>query len=169
MFGIGRQNTSGAEVRVGFRGGLFRVIEVGVGGLGVLGLGALGLKVLNAQPAQGFGLLKAWGPWPFVALVFLAIAGHFVNGLGDGVHTTFTSLVESSRQGAEAHTRTADALAKLAEQGGRQAEEVRRLAVYAGRELGLISERMDRQDAVMDRIASAVQGLHARLDDKHRG
>jgi len=57
--------------------------------------------------------------------------------MNDTVQTTFSSVVEGVQQQAHASGRQADALTELAKQGGRQAEEVRRLANLRGPGAGL--------------------------------
>lgn len=149
------------EVAVGFRGGWIRYFRVWLPPAGLVGGAIAGAELLGKQPREGFGLLAAWGPWPFIALVGLGFLGHFLNRLSDTVQSTFGSVVESAQESARAHSRTADALQRVAEQGNRQVEETRRLAIYAGRELTAISERMDGQDAAMQKMSAAMERIEA--------
>lgn len=155
-----------ADVRIGFRSGWVRYLNIAIGGMGVLAIALEGFRIIAAQPRAGIDLLTAWGPWPFIVLVVVASAGHFLNGVGESIKVTFGAMVKNSQQSAEAQKQMADAVTRLAEQSGRQQEEIQRLAIYAGRELGTIGERMDRQDSLMKDVASAVRGLHSRLDEK---
>lgn len=161
---IADRSSEAREVAIGFRAGWIRYFRIWLPPAGLVG-GAIAItQLITKRPQEGFGLLVAWGPWPLIALVGLGILGTFLNRLSDTVQTTFGSVVDSSQESARAHGRTADALQKLAEQGSRQAEETRRLAIYAGRELGAISERMDGQDAVLARIEHMMRGVKKRIN-----
>jgi hypothetical protein len=162
MLGLGHERGSGTEVRVGLRKGGLRYVSVALGGVGVVTLLLGLLRVLEANPADAFDLLRAWGPNFFIALMVTLLLGGMLGGL-------LTQLMETSRDGVAAQQRMAEAMSQIAQKDDRQAEEVRRLAVYAGRELGAIAERMDRQDDVMQQVAASLQGLHTRLSERHRG
>lgn len=175
ILGVGMESTGipKGEVQATFRSGWikhFRFALSSAGGAAfILGF----FELLQRQPVEGLRLLMAWGPWPLIVLVALALVGRFMSRLSDSLQTTFSAVVQSAQQGAEAQSRTADALTKLADQGGRQAEETRRLSIYAARELNSISERLDRQEEVMSRqdevmsgVAESVNRLHARLDQR---
>lgn len=155
---------SPSEVSVGFRRGRFRHVRIALASAGWLAVIVASIKLLAERPREGFGLLAQWGPWPILALVAICFVGGFLASLNETVRMSFSSMVESARDGAQAQARMADAVTQLAKQGGRQAEETRRLAIYAGRELGAISERMDKQDAAMGRIEAAVGALHGKFD-----
>jgi hypothetical protein len=152
------QGASGGEVGVSFRSGWVRHLRLVLSSAGgaaiVLGL----FSLIRQQPAGSFQLLIAWGPWPVIGLVGLAILGKFLQRIADSIQSAFTAVVESSQLGAEAQGKTADALAQLAEQGGRHYQEVQRLAIYAAQEMSHISERMDDQDEMLRSIASNLKG-----------
>lgn len=152
-----------AQVALGFRNGWVSHIKVALSSAGGAAVILAAFELLQRQPQAGFTLLAQWGPWPFLALLLLMFLGRFMSRMNDTIQTTFSSVVDGVQRQAQAGERQADAFTKLADQGGRQAEEVRRLAIYAGRELGSICERLDKQDAVMDKVAVSVQGIHARL------
>lgn len=157
MFGSGQHGGKSAEVRVGFRKGFIRWVEIGIGSLGALGLGALGLKLLQAQPDQGFGLLKAWGPWPFLAMVLLAISGHVLNSLGDTIRTAFANLVESSAQSASAQQRMAEAMGRIAEKDDRQLQEIQTLAAYTAQQSERLHRRHDETDEMLRAISRRLR------------
>ena len=165
--GIGLTKSPEGEVAASFRRGWlrhFRVVLSSAGGAAVV----LGIfELLQRQPIEGFRLLGAWGPWPIVALVALAFAGRFMSRLSDSLQTTFSALVQSTQQQASASDRQANALTKLAEQGGYQAQEVRRLAIYAAQEFPSVYERFDRQDTVLADLAKAVNQIVVRGQDGH--
>ncbi|MDR3797976.1 MAG: hypothetical protein P4K93_07475 [Terracidiphilus sp.] len=157
---------SGTEASVSFRRGWLRHLQLGLRSAGGAAIVLAIFELLQRQPIAGFGLLSVWGPWPVVVLVGLAIFGRFLSRMNDTIQAAFTAVVSSvqdqtqasSRQ-ADASGRQADALTKLAEQGGQQAEEVRRLAIYAAQEFPSVYERFDRQDAVLEKVTDAVNRL----------
>ena len=123
------------------------------------------IELLERQPRAGFNLLAQWGPWPIVALTLAAILGSFLARLNETVSATFSSIVDSAKEGVQAQGRMADAVTKLAEQGGRQSEEVRRLAIYAAREFPGVYERLDKQDLVLDEVLVAVKDIQGKLPE----
>jgi hypothetical protein len=167
--GLGLKEVPKGELAASFRLGWlkhFRVVLSSAGGAAmVLGL----FELLQRQPIEGFRLLSVWGPWPIVALVALAFIGRFLSRMNDTIQTTFGSVVISVHQGVDAQTKTADALSRLADQGGRQAEQVERLAIYATQEFPFVYERFDRQDEMLVSLDSSVKALCARLDASGRG
>lgn len=152
------------EVEVTVRSGWFRHFRVALTSAGGTAVVLALFTLLQRQPVEGFRLLGAWGPWPVVALVALGFFGHVMSRFADSLQTWGTSVVDSLHQGTEAQTKTADALSRLAEQGGRQQEEVRRLAIYAGREFPLIYDRFDKQDVVLKEIGDSMRSIHSRLN-----
>jgi len=168
VLGLGQQNLPSGEAEASFRSGWVRHFRLALSSAGGAALVVGFFELLQRQPAESFRLLGQWGPWPVIALVALVLLGSFLSRMNDTVQTTFGSIVSSVQQQAQSSGKTADALSRLAEQGGRQAEEVRRLAIYAGRELGSIGERLDKQDIVLEKLASSVQGLHTRFDGAQR-
>lgn len=156
----------GSTVAVSFREGWLRHLRVGMGSAGWVAL-LLGLfALLQRQPAEGFGLLTSWGPWPFVALLGLGFLGHFMSRLNDTIQASFSAVVSSVQQGADAHGRTADALSRLADQGDRHAVELERLTIYAAQEFPGIYERLDQQDSVLGKLETAVGGIYTLLQAK---
>jgi hypothetical protein len=54
----------------------------------------------------------------------------------------------------------------LAEQGSRDAEEVKRMAIYAAQEFTGVYERFDRQDDILKDLTHGVKGLHSMLSSE---
>lgn len=154
---LGLTASKPTEVSVGFRRGWFRHIRVAFASAGYLAVIVLAIKMLERQPKEGFGLLVQWGPWPIIVFVFVCIIGSFLSSVNETIRMSLTSLVESGKDGAKAQARQADALSQLAGQGGRQQEEVRRLAIYAAREFPGVYERLDRQDLVLNEIVGHLR------------
>lgn len=159
ILGISAGKSADSELEVGFRRGWFRSIKFVLSSAGGATAAIVGMELLDRQPREGFALLAQWGPWPFIALVALAILAGFMSQMSGTIQTTFAAVVASSQQGAEAQSRTADALTSLAAQGGRQAEEVRRLAIYAAQEFPSLYARLDKQDDATEEIATLVKSL----------
>lgn len=157
--GLGAKSDPAGEVSATFRVGWlkhFRLALSSAGGAAVV----LGLfELLQRQPAEGFKLLSQWGPWPVIALVALVLVGGFMSRMNETVQTTFGAVVTSVQQQAQASSKTAEALGRLADQGGRQFEEVRRLAIFNAQEFPGIYARFDRQDEVLQKTHSAVAEL----------
>jgi hypothetical protein len=155
-----------AQVALGFRGGWLKHVRVALSSAGGAAIVMAIFELLQRQPTEGFRLLNVWGPWPVVVLVGVAMLGRFLSRMNDTVQTAFTAVVSSVQDQAQASSRQADAsdrqataLTRLAEQGGQQAEEVRRLAIYAAQEFPSVYERFDRQDAVLQKVTEAVNRL----------
>jgi hypothetical protein len=157
--GIGLNEVPKGEVAASFRGGWLRHFRVALSSAGGAAVVVGIFELLQRQPIEGFRLLGVWGPWPIVALVALAFGGRFMSRLSDSLQTAFSALVSSAQQQAQASDRQANALSKLADQGGQQAEEVRRLAIYAAQEFPSVYERFNRQDEVLANVADAVNRL----------
>lgn len=157
--GIGLNEVPKGEVAASFRGGWLRHFRVALSSAGGAAVVVGIFELLQRQPIEGFRLLGVWGPWPIVALVALTFGGRFMSRLSDSLQTAFSALVSSAQQQAQASDRQANALSKLADQGGQQAEEVRRLAIYAAQEFPSVYERFNRQDEVLANVADAVNRL----------
>ena len=157
-----------AQVALGFRGGWLKHVRVALSSAGGAAIVLAIFELLQRQPIEGFRLLGLWGPWPIVALVALAFAGRFLSRLNETIQTTFGAVVTTVHQGVDAQIKTADALSRLADQGGRQAEQVERLAIYATQEFPFVYERFDKQDAILTDLQSGVKALCARLDGSGR-
>lgn len=154
------------ELAVGMRKGWVRHVRVVLSSAGAAAAVWALADLFERQPREGFALLQLWGPWPIVALVGLGLLGRFMSRMNDTIQTTFAGVAQSAAQNAEAQTKTADALTRLADQNGRQGEEVRRLAIFAAREFPGVYERLDQQDEVLrgqnkvlDEISGAVKEL----------
>jgi hypothetical protein len=151
------------ELAASFRGGRLRHFWVALSSAGgaaiVLGLFAL----LQRQPVEGFKLLGLWGPWPVLALVALALLAPFMSRMSGTIQTAFTALVTNAQQQTQAGVKTADALTRLADQGGRQQEQVERLAIYAAQEFPGVYERLDKQDEILLDVQRGIKGLHSML------
>lgn len=150
-------------IAVSFRNGWVKHLKVALSSAGGVAVVLALFDLLQHEPTAGFGLLLSWGPWPFIALVALAILGKFLSRMNDTIQVTFGAVVTSAQQGAEAqakgaeaNARTADALSRLADQGGRHALEVERLTTYAVQEFPLVHERLDRQDEMLRQIHGLV-------------
>jgi hypothetical protein len=163
--GLDSRTAPAGEVAASFRGGWLRHFKLALSSAGGAAIMFGLFDLLQREPAEGFKLLGQWGPWPVIALVALVLVGGFMSRMNETVQNSFGAVVSSVQQSAQASGKTAEALSRLADQGGRQGEEVRRLAIYAGRELGVISERLDAQDTVMADLVASVRGLHRRLDE----
>jgi hypothetical protein len=156
--GIGAEKPSGGEVHVGFRQGAVRHAKVALTSAGSAAIVFALFSLLQHRPAEGFGLLAAWGPWPIIALVALGIGGQFLNRINDTIQSAFGAVVTSVQQGAEAQGKTADALTRLADQGSRNAQEVERMSLYAAQEFPVLWERMDRVDSMLRDIHEKLSG-----------
>ena len=152
---------------MGFRAGWLRHFKVALSSAGgaavIFGL----FELLQKQPVQGFKLLGEWGPWPVLAMVGLVLVAPFLVGLQDTVRTAFGAIVSNFQLQTVASTKTADALTRLADQGGRQAEEIRRLAIFNAQEFPGIYSRFDKQDEVLQDLSSLVKVLVTRGRDDH--
>lgn len=155
----GIADVSKGGVAVGFRNGWVRHVTVALSSAGGAAIVLAIFDLLQRQPSAGFGLLASWGPWPVVALVGLAFLGRFLSRMNDTIQVTFGAVVNSVQQsaeaqakGAEANVKTADALSRLADQGGRHSLEVERLTTYAVQEFPLVHERLDKQDDMLRQI-----------------
>jgi hypothetical protein len=154
------------EVSVGFRGGWVSHFKVALSSAGAAAVVLAAFELLQRQPGPGFTLLSQWGPWPILALAALIFMGRFLARLNDTIQISFSAVVTSSQQGAEAQAKQAEALSRLAEQGGKQFEEVRRLSIYAAQEIGGVYVRFDGMDAVLRDLAQSVKGLHTKLSNE---
>jgi hypothetical protein len=134
-----------------------------------------GYEVLTTQPERAFTLLQAWGPAFLVSIMAMFVGGRFLDGLNSTVRESFGQMASNAKLSAEAAAKTAQALTQLAEQGNHQAEETRRLAIYAAQEFQPLYERMDKQDEALREIVHSVRGVQsmlakekATLDEKER-
>jgi hypothetical protein len=156
--GLGSALGKPSEVEVGFRAGWVKYAKIALSSAGGAAIILAVFSILDRQPAAGFGLLASWGPWPVLGLVGLAIFGKFMSRMSDTIQSSFTAIVSNSKQTADAQTKTADALGKLAEQGSRHGQEVERLTIFAVQEFPIIHERLDKQDAMLREIHTATVG-----------
>jgi hypothetical protein len=151
------------ELAAGFRGGFLKYFRFGLSSAGGAAIVFGIFELLQQQPQEGFKLLAQWGPWPVIALVAIVIValplGSFLSKMNDTVSTTFGAVVMSVQQQAEASGKTAEALTRLADQGGQQAEEVRRLAIYAARGLDGMNDRFDKLDSANKELAEGLKGV----------
>jgi hypothetical protein len=156
--GLGSSAPSG-EVAAAFKGGWVRHFKLGLSSAGGAAIVLAIFELLEKQPGEGFKLLAQWGPWPVIALVSIVIVGSFLSKMNDTISTTFGAVVTSVQQQAEATGKTADALTRLADQGGKQAQEIQRLAIFATEEFPGIYRRFDRQDAALELQSRSLQEL----------
>jgi len=168
MTGIGLVGADApkGEVAASFRRGWLRHFRVALSSAGGAAVVLLILDLLQRQPVEGFKLLGAWGPWPVIALVALAFLGRFMGQMNDTIQTTFSAVVTNVQQQTVASVKTADALTRLADQGGRQAEQVERLAIYAAQEFPGVYERLDKQDEILLDVQRGIKGLHSMLSNE---
>ena len=159
VLGLGDLVPSG-EVAATFKSGWVRHFKLGLSSAGGAAVVIAVFSLLEREPAEGFKLLGQWGPWPVIALVALALVGRFMSRMNETVSTTFGAVVRSVQAQASASGKTADALTRLADQGGKQAEEVRRLAIYAAREFPAMYDRFDQLDLSISKLTEGVRGLH---------
>ncbi len=148
-------------------------IALSLGAGMALSIVAVVFEFAQRYPAETFALLRQWGPWFLIITLCLVLLSNFLNKGIEGGLTVFRestraqmASAEAQKASAEAQNRQADAMAQLAGQGSRQAEEVRRLSIYAVREFPNIYDRFDKQDAVLDNVARSVAAIHGRLDEK---
>jgi len=170
--GISMSAIPRGEAAVSFRGGWLKHLRIGLSSAGGAAVILAAFELLQRQPQAGFTLLAQWGPWPFIALLGLMFLGRFLSRMNDTIQTTFSSVVEGVQQQAHASGRQADALTKLADQGGRQAEEMERLTIFAAQGVNGLYERMDQQDNVLQDLARSIKGLHSMLSKEqsaHQG
>jgi hypothetical protein len=162
--------SSDGRLRMAVKTGWFKgALVLGIGAGGGLGLMLEIAQVFGKDPREGFDVLKAWGPWALVVGLVVWLVYQLASKSIDTARDAMNAWVGTAKTQAEASTRTADALTKLAEQGGRQGEEVRRLAIYAAQEFPSLYERFDKQDETLATLVDAVKGLHVKLDEKARG
>ena len=157
--GLAETGMPRAQVALNFRTGWLSHFKVALSSAGGAAIILAAFELLQRQPQAGFALLAQWGPWPFIALIGLAFLGRFLSRMNDTVQAAFTSMVDSGQQQASASGRQADALTKLAEQGGEQARETHRLAMFAAQESQNVYERLDRQDEVLNSVAHSVNAV----------
>lgn len=155
---MGISGVPSGEMTVSFRSGWVKYLKVAASSAGGAAVVLALFTLLQREPSEGFRLLAAWGPWPFVALVGLTIAGKFLSRMNDTVQGAFGAVVTTVQGGVDAQNKTADALTRLADQGNRRQEEIERLAVYAAQEFPLVHQRLDRQDEALRSIQEAVTG-----------
>jgi hypothetical protein len=138
-----------------------------LGGAGMLAVVDGAYQVLKAEPEQGFKLLEAWGPAFLISIVAIFVMGKFLEGINVTVSRSFEALAQGVSTSAEAAGKTAEALTMLADQGSRQAEETRRLVLYAAQEFPPLYERLDRQDEAMRQQSEALKELRQGVQTLH--
>jgi hypothetical protein len=153
------------EVAATFRSGWLRHFKLVLSSAGGAAAAIALMSLLEKQPAEGFKLLGQWGPWPVIALVALILVGGFMSRMNDTVSSTFAAVINSVERQAQASGKTADALTRLADQGGRQAEEVRRLTIFNAQEFPGIYSRFDKQDEVLLKQNDVLQQLHGAVKE----
>lgn len=163
LSGVGPQRV---DVQAGFRTGWLRHLKVALGGATGMSVALGAYEVFRSQPDRSFQLLQVWGPAFIVALMALYVAGKFLDGMVAAIRESFGMVAQSVHDSAAATGRTADALTRLADQGGRQAEQVERLAIYAAQEFPGVYERFDRQDEVLREMGRSLKGLHSMLSSE---
>ena len=161
--------TPKGEFSASFRSGWVKHLRVALSSAGGAAVVLAIVSLLQKQPTEAFHLLGAWGPWPVLALAALLLLGRIGASMTETLQHSFSAFVHSAQESAHASTRTAEALGHLAEQGGRQMEEMQRLAIYAAREFPAVYERFDAQDAVLKDLAVSVQRLHERWNAEAKG
>jgi hypothetical protein len=161
---------SNGRMRLSVRTGWFRgFLAVGLGAGGGAAIILELAQIFAHDPREGFDVLKSWGPWAMVVGLVVFLVYQLAAKSIDAARDAMNAWVGTAKTQAEASTRTADALTKLAEQGGRQGEEVRRLAIYAVQEFPSLNVRLDKQDETLAVLVDGIKSLHTRLDEKARG
>jgi len=160
---LGGHGVPRASIEAGFRSGWLRHIGVAIGGASGAAAALGSYEVLKQQPERAFNLLQGWGPVFLISIIALFVLGRYLEGLNCTVRESFSVVASGLQSSAAAAGRTADALTRLAEQGGRQAEQVERLAIYAAQEFPGVYERLDRQDDILQELLSGQKGLHSML------
>jgi hypothetical protein len=147
MFGL-RQGAgeSGTDVRIGFRSGWVRYVNVVFGGVGVAAVLLVVGRVLESDPKQAFALLQAWGPNFFIAMVVVMILG-----------AQLERMVEIQREGARAQHQMAEAMSAIAQKDDRQLQEIQTLSSYTAQQMDRIHRRQMRTEATLDSIARKLK------------
>jgi hypothetical protein len=164
--GLNAAGATKAELALAFRAGWLKHVGVALGGASGAAIVLGAYQILRSEPEKSFALLEAWGPVFLVAIVAIFVVGKFLDGLNATVRESFTVIASGLQDSAAAAGRTADALTRLADQGGRQAEQVERLAIYAAQEFPQVYERFDRQDAALGKLAESVNAIAIHLTAK---
>jgi hypothetical protein len=164
--GLSETGIPRTEVAFGFRGGWLKHAGVAIGGASGAAVVLGAYEVLRAQPDRAFALLQGWGPAFLVAIVALFIVGKFLEGLNATVRESFSVVASGVHCSAEAQGRTAEALTRLAEQGGEQARETQRLATFAAQESQSVYERLDQQDEVLSQLMESVKAIQGHLTNR---
>lgn len=169
--GIGVVSTPKGELELGLRRGWVQHLKLALSGAGGAAVVLAAFELLQREPQAGFGLLTSWGPWPIVILVIvIGVFGPFLRRINDTIGSSFEAVVVGVRQGAEAHTKTAEALTKLADQGTRQVLEVERLATFSAQSVPIMLERLDLQDEKLEQhtntLAEILSELRSRGNEK---
>jgi hypothetical protein len=141
MFGISHSDEGPNEVRVGFRRGWFRYLNIALGvpvGAAVL-LGAI--RILESNPKDAFTLLQSWGPGYFIGALGVVMIGGLLS-----------QIVDISRDGVQAQRQMAEAMTAIAQKDDRQLQEIQTLAAYTAQQ----SERMHRRHVRMEESLAAI-------------
>lgn len=158
-----------AQLALGFRSGWLKHVGVMVGGASGAAVVLGAYEVLRSEPARAFDLLQGWGPAFLLGMLGMVIGGKFLEGLNQTVKESFSMVASGVQSSAEAQGRTAEALTRLAEQGGEQSRETQRLAMFAAQESQSVYERLDRQDEVLGKLMKSMNTIQKRLCDKSGG
>jgi hypothetical protein len=162
MTGLGLSTSSSPKVGLGIdlRAGWLKHVGLAISGASGAAIVVGAYDILRSQPDRAFALLQGWGPAFLIAILAIFAVGRIFEGLNSTVRESFSTMSAGIQSSAEAASRTASALTQLAEQGNRQVEETRRLAIYAAQEFVPMYERLDRQDELLREISQSVKGLH---------
>lgn len=156
---------SDGRLRMRVKTGWFKgALALGIGAGGGLGLMLEVAQIFGRDPREGFDVLKSWGPWALVVGLVVWLVYQLASKSIDTARDAMNAWVGTAKTQAEASTRTADALTKLAQQGGRSAEEVQRLTIYTAQEFPSLYLRLDKQDDALDEIKALVHGLAVKFD-----
>ena len=157
------------QIRAGWLRGM---LVMGFGAGGGIAAGWSLFELVSHDPKEGFALLKAWGPWALVVALAMLLCWKVATQFLGLVRTGLEKFLETSDRQAVAAEGQTQQLARLADQGGRQHEEVKRLAIYAAQEFPSVYVRLDRQDAMLATnheatmlVLQLVEKLAARLDE----
>jgi hypothetical protein len=110
-------------------------------------------QVFTAEPAQSFGLLRAWGPWWLLSVMACYFAGTLLN----------RGLVQMEKM-SDGMQKMALAVSEIAAKDDRQFEEMRLLTQYSARQNDRLVELMEKNSQQLETMAQAQNGLRATLE-----
>jgi hypothetical protein len=156
----GPEGRSGSRARgrddvalnLGVRGHLLasvvQIVRALAPGAGVaLGVALIGW--LKLDPTDSLGLLRTWGIWWLVAVLALVFVWDLARRVERGVARSLDRMGDGLHEMSVAVTRIAD-------KDDRQMEELRRLSVYAAREITGVFARFDKVEELLLKLIVAT-------------